>query len=366
MPTDNTMTRRLGRALARADGTALRAAIGLLERLPSAARSLAAPTPTVDGQTLDWRWALILRAQRVALPSLEELPVDASRRLFRRSMAALASAAIGPGPSARVRQGGQTRETTVEGASGPLPARWYLPPDPSDCHGAVIYWHGGGFVLGDLDTHATTCRRLASHGLRVLAATYRRAPEHVFPSAVEDALATARAVLAAETGPVFVAGDSAGASLSAAVCRLLAMAAEPVPAGQVLFYPPTNVPGRYRSDDLFEQHFGLERGLMDWFMDHTFGGPGCGDRTDPRISPLNHPVPAGLPPAYLSLAGFDPLRDQGRLWARAMTDAGTQTQVTLVEHPSQIHGFVNAVGLIEGATAAVDDAARWMTTIARR
>ena len=329
------------------DAHALQKGLAALERLPEAARAVLAPPQEVDGQTLDWRWSFILRANGLLLPKMEALPVPQARALFRREMAALA----GPPTAA---PGIRTLDTTVPGAVGPLSARWYL-PDGAPTDRMVLYWHGGGFVVGDLETHRATCTRIASQGLRVLAATYRLAPEHPFPAAFDDTIATVRHLLS-EGERVIVAGDSAGGNLSASVASALARAGEPGPAGHLLFYPALDLPGRYRSDDLFEHGFGLERGLIDWFMSHLFAGCPAALQADPRCSPLLHEVPR-LAPTWLSVAGFDPLRDQSLRWADALRHAGSTVELNV--YSEHIHGYVNAVDVIPAAGHAVDAAARW-------
>ena len=243
---------------------------------------------------------------------------------------------------------------TVPGATGPLPARRYQPTDRGST-GTLLYWHGGGFVIGDLDTHDATCRRLSRSGLTVISACYRTAPEHPFPAAPHDALATFEA-LAVDTPRLAVGGDSAGGNLAAVVARETARRGTVTPFAQLLFYPGVDLLGRRRSHQLFSADFGLELQLINWFMGHYLPIPELG--RGELASPLLHAVPDGLPPAYIALAGFDPLRDEGREYAAHLETAGVD--VELSEHPEQIHGFVNAVDLMPDACAAVDRGGRWL------
>lgn len=324
------------------EGPALRAALRAMEALPAELRDRLLPPVVVDGQTLDWRWRLTLRLQEVAQPVWWHFPVPTVRRLFARSMQVLCPPDIGDVT---------VTQTELPGAEGPRPARHYTTGGGA---GTLLFLHGGGFVIGDPATHDAPCKLLARHGLDVISLDYRLAPEHPFPAAVDDCLAAARHLLA--LGPIGIGGDSAGGNLSTVVCNELLWAGEPCPSAQLLYYLAVDMPNRYPSDDLFGQGFGLDRLFVDWFYAHTFLQPG--DPADRRCSPLLHPVAAGMPPAFVSVAGFDPLRDQGRAWAAALEAA--QCDVMLSEHPDQIHGFINAVDAMPAANDATSAGARWL------
>lgn len=248
-------------------------------------------------------------------------------------------------------------EMAIPGPGGPIPARFYEP------HGIglenrplVVYFHGGGWTIGDLDTCDSVCRFLALNApTTVLSVGYRLAPEHPFPAAVEDAHAAYRwaaestARLGVDPARIALSGDSAGGNLAAAVSLLARDDGEPRPAMQALIYPVTDVGGGQRSRDTFAKGFLLARADMDWFERHYL--PADVDRADPRVSVLRAPDLSGLPPAYVATAGFDPLRDEGEAYAARMREAGVE--VTLRRHPGLIHGFANMTAISRTANAAM-------------
>jgi acetyl esterase len=220
----------------------------------------------------------------------------------------------------------------------------------------VVYFHGGGWTIGDLDTCDSVCRFLAAHvPATVLSVDYRLAPEHRFPAAVEDAFAAYRwaAVdntrLGVDPARIAVAGDSAGGNLAAAASLLAREEGGPSPAMQVLIYPVTDAVGGQRSRDEFAKGFLLTRADMDWFEQHYLPPPI--DRADPRVSLLRAADLAGLPPAYIATAGFDPLRDEGEAYAKRMEEAGVS--VALRRHGGLIHGFANMTAISSTARAAM-------------
>jgi len=260
-----------------------------------------------------------------------------------------------PRPMARV------EELTIPGPAGELGARFYValgaprPPQP-----LLVYYHGGGWVIGDLDTHDGLCRFLAEHsGCRVLSVDYRLAPEHPFPAPGEDALAafnwaTERGeALGIDPARIAVGGDSAGGNLSAAVCLAARDDGGPQPAMQLLLYPVTDAVGGQASRDTFAKGFLLTRNDMDWFEDHYIPD-GC-DESDPRISMMRAPDVANLPPAYVATAGFDPLRDEAETYATRMREAGVT--VALQRHAGLIHGFANLTAICPSARAAMFEVA---------
>jgi acetyl esterase len=239
---------------------------------------------------------------------------------------------------------GSVRELRVAGAAGELRARHYAPSDPGGPHPLLVYVHGGGMVIGDLDTHDEPCRLLCRHGaMHVLSVDYRLAPEHPFPAPVEDALAAFRwaAEHAAELGTdptrVAIGGDSAGGNLSAVVSQLATRDGGPAPALQLLIYPSTNYRHETGSAELFGHGFLLTLDDRRWFDGHYLRGT-TAERTDPRVSPLLADDLSGLPPAVVVTAAFDLLRDEGEQYADALRDAG----VRVVKHRAagMIHGFV--------------------------
>ena len=231
----------------------------------------------------------------------------------------------------RLTRVGAVRDLDIDGGAGTLRARHYAPErrDGAPSAPLLVFFHGGGFVFGDLDTHDAPCRVLCQHGgMHVLAVDYRLAPEHPFPAAVEDALAAFRwaqahaAELGADPARVGVGGDSAGANLSAVVSQLSIEGGGVGPACQMLVYPAVDRTKEYRSIELFAEGFFLTSGSIDWFTRQYSGPPGP-HLFDPRHGPLHAESHAGLAPALVVTAGFDPLRDEGAAYADALLAAGT-------------------------------------------
>jgi acetyl esterase len=324
----------------RVEALALKATMGLPEAVQ---RRLAGAPVVLDGQTLAPETQLMLRMKQVfRLPNAELLPVPEGRRV----VAHEAAMAGGAQPI------GSVRDLPV----GDLPGRLYVPSGPAPEPGPLlVFFHGGGFMYGDLDSHDATCRLLAERaGVRVLAIDYRLAPEHPFPAAHDDALTAYRwvvqhaAVLGADPQRLAVGGDSAGGTLAAATA--IAAAGEGLPlAFQLLVYPAVDAKRDTRSLELFSEGFYLTKAFMD--LANASYAPDASDRADIRISPLRYDVPAGLAPAYVCTAGFDPLRDEGEAYARALAAAGVP--VRMHRFPDQIHGFFNIVGVGRRSRAAV-------------
>jgi acetyl esterase len=309
-------------------------------------RTFAGRPIRIDGQTLSPEVQIALRLERLAGGS-ELAPVDETRARRRHE------ARIFAGPRIEVER---TEELELTGPAGPIRARLYVPPSGELPAPLVVYYHGGGHVIGDLDTHDQPCRFLAREvPALVLAIDYRLAPEHRFPAAVEDAFAAFVMAhsdadrLGADPERIAVAGDSAGGNLAAVVCQLAAASDGPVPCFQALIYPVADYSAKRRSYELFAEGFFLTREEMNWYRDHYFAD--AGQREDPRASPVLAPDLSGLPPAHVVTAGFDPLRDEGEDYAERLRAAGVPT--TLRRESDLVHGFVNAVGLGGRAGEAV-------------
>lgn len=306
-----------------------------LTRLPAPAQRLIAGgrAPVVDGLTLHHEPSLVIAlAKRADRPPLEELPVAQARE--ETVQRALATRGVME-PVASV------EDMRLPGPAGPLSARLYVPEhaDPR----LLVYLHGGGFVVGDLVTCESVCRFLAHHaGVRVLAVDYRMGPEHLFPAAVEDATAALAwanenaASLGADPARIAVGGDSAGANLATVAARLTGSA-----AFQLLIYPVCDFSQKRHSYHSFHEGFLLSEVEMDWFRDSYL--PDETARSDPRASPLLADDLSVLPPAYVVTAGFDPLRDEGEDYARAMREAGVA--VALRRHDGLVHSFANWTNL---------------------
>lgn len=325
-------------------------------RLPDAAQLVLSGRPRrhVDGQALDAasQAVLALRPRR----DLFSQAASVSRARFRRELVAV------QGRKTPVRS---VQDLEVPGAEGPLPARHYTPEATTPAP-LLVFFHGGGFVLGDLDTHDETCRRLcAEAGHHVLSVAYRLAPECPFPGPIEDGLSAFRwaafhaAMLGADPTRVAVGGDSAGGTLSAVVALLTAH--EPMrPAAQLLIYPAVDRVTPRPSHQLFDRDYFLSLADREAFYDFYLQGA---DPTDPRVSPLLAPDLSGLPPALVVIAGFDVLRDEGEAYAAAMRAAGTPCST--YRAPSLGHGFINLTMVSRTASTAVSEVAEaWRTLLA--
>lgn len=239
----------------------------------------------------------------------------------------------------------EMRDVQIPSFSGEIPARLYR-AERRDADRLLIYFHGGGFVLGSLTSVDTVCRFIAANsGVSVLSVDYRLAPEHPFPAAIEDARTAFMfaASRAAEWGHdakrIAVGGDSAGGNIAAVLCQQLREAAVR-PAFQLLFFPVTDLSAKSASYREFAEGYFLTEKQMEWYTRHYLSDT---DPADPRVSPLLAEDLSGLPPAYVAVAGFDPLRDEGEAYARRMVEAGVP--VALRRHDGLIHAFVNTTGV---------------------
>ena len=257
---------------------------------------------------------------------------------------------------------GSVKDVTAQGPHGAIPLRVYRPAGVADGTRvpAYLFFHGGGWVIGDVNTHDVLCRQLtAASGASVISVDYRLAPEHKFPAAVDDAWAATRWVVAhaSELGVdarrVAVAGDSAGGNLAAVVARMARDAGGPAIALQVLIYPVTDVGAESKSYGDFAEGYMLTRDGMRWFTNHYLKSPG--DAQDWRVSPLRAASLARLPPALVITAGFDPLRDEGAAYAGRLTDAGVQ--VDYINYGGMIHGFMPMGKLISTGNRAISHVA---------
>jgi len=329
--------------------------VGALAALPPPLqRLLAGGGPVrIDGQELAAEYQLVLRL--VALAGHRGLYVMTpaqARAEIRRSSRVFAGA---PPAVARV------EDRVLPGPAGPIAARLYVPFDDGKRRPLVVHYHGGGWVIGDLDTHDTACRHLAREAdAGVLAIDYRLAPEHRFPAAVDDALAAFRwaaanaAALGFDPARVVVAGDSAGGNLAAVVAQLAGRDGGARPAAQLLAYPVTDLSTKHGSYRLFADGFLLSERDMDWFRGHYL--PDDAAALDPRVSPLLAPDVSGLPPAVVLTCGFDVLRDEGEAYARRLEQAGVR--VMLRRSAGLIHGFCNAVSVSPASRIAMIEGVR--------
>ncbi|MGA7481732.1 MAG: alpha/beta hydrolase [Bradyrhizobium sp.] len=257
----------------------------------------------------------------------------------------------------------------VETTDGIIPARLYTPRmlwQSNDCAPCLVFFHGGGWVIGDLDTHDVACRKLADEGqLIVISVDYRRAPEHKFPAAVDDATAATAWIsdhakeLGLDTTRLIVGGDSAGGNLAAVVSIAARDGNGPSIAGQVLVYPATDFAMTQPSHREPETSILLTHTVIRWFRDHYLNS--AADAEDWRASPARTQTLAGLPPAYILTAGADPLRDEGEEYARRLEKAGVA--VTYRTLPGQFHGFFTMGKLLDQANVAARDIGAWLRAL---
>jgi acetyl esterase len=337
--------RTRGDILAEVVGGAMVRGLGAIPA--SIADRVAGRERNLDGLQLDPHMALLLGLSDRADPADPDATAAERRARMRASTRVVAGR-----PLAGVRVQAQT----VAGGAGPLPARLYSPGVVGLGRTPLVVWlHGGGWALGDLDTHDQPCRYLCRYGrVAVLSVDYRLAPEFPFPAAVEDALAAfSWAVdhadeLGCDPSRVAIGGDSAGGNLAAVVSQLARDGRAAAPAAQLLVYPATDISVTYPSEDLFGEGYLLTRANMDWF-EATYSAGAA--KSDPRMSPLRHTDLSGLAPALVVTADFDPLRDEGELYARQLQAAGVP--VMLRRTPGLVHGFLNMTGVHRNIRAEV-------------
>jgi acetyl esterase len=255
----------------------------------------------------------------------------------------------------------ETRDTEVSGPLGPIGIRSYRPAGTaaSDVLPALVWFHGGGWLLGDLDSHDGVCRRFANAvRCRVISVDYRMAPEHVFPAAVDDCAAVIRYVLnnAASLGvdasKVAVGGDSAGGNLAAVMALMSRDGSLPPLAFQLLIYPATDMMMTTVSSTTIGPGVPLTSVTMKWFIDHYAKG----HETDWRASPGRVSSVAGTAPALVLTCALDPLRDEGIDYAKRLEREGVR--VVHLHYSDQIHGFMSMGRLIRAADQAIDMMAR--------
>jgi acetyl esterase len=282
---------------------------------------------------------LLERAAKSPLPPYYEVPAHVARRIYRDTRAALSPKAP------------EVAAVRLLIAPGPVALRAYRPAgaQPDEVLPALVYFHGGGWVIGDLDTHDVLCRLLANGAhCAVYSVDYRMGPEFKFPAAVDDCMAATRFV-AGRHKQVAVGGDSAGGNLATVVALLARDAGEPKIAYQLLIYPATDQRFAHPSIRRNGEGYLLTKRAMDYFQAQYL--PRKEDLLDWRASPLLAKSLAGLPPAYVITAGYDPLVDEGREYAERMAKEGVA--VAYREYPDMVHGFILFGGVLETANAAV-------------
>jgi acetyl esterase len=301
-------------------------------------------------------YQLYLEAGR---PSYETITPAEARELYSRSRFA-----TNPEPPELAK----VESLSIPAPHGAIPARIYTPIKLRKADGlspGLVFFHGGGWVIGNLDTHDAVCRKLADEAeLIVISVDYRLAPEHQFPAAAEDAV-TATAWIAHNAGALgidaaslSVGGDSAGGNLAAVVAIAARNGKGPAIKGQVLIYPAVDMARTHPSHHSAETSLLLTHALVKWFDVHYLGGA---DVNDWRASPARAATLAGLPPAYVLTAGADPLRDEGCDYATALQRAGVP--VTYRHFAGQFHGFFTMGKLLPQANIAASEIAAWLKVL---
>jgi len=297
------------------------------------------------GRTLDPRMQFLASQARDAPPLSSFTPAEA-----RMGAAQMLAPFAG-----RLEAGVRVEQLNVPGGAGEVAARAYRPADQDPSTPIIVFAHFGGGVIGDLDTSEVFCSILAK-AVRcpVLSVDYRLAPEHRFPAALDDMLAAYRWArdnaprFGAPAGVAAVAGDSMGGNFAAVIAQEMKRLGEDQPALQLLIYPALDVAGESPSMTTYADAYPLTRATMEWFMGHYMrpeDSPG-----DPRLSPIRAEDVAGLAPAVIVTAGFDPLLDQGEMYARRLRSAGGQVTYRCYDHLA--HAFTAFTGVVPAADAA--------------
>jgi acetyl esterase len=326
-----------------------------LPRIPDGVKRLllGGRSVTIDGNTLDTTLQLMLTAQRAT--GVDGLAADDDVIGARARLELLA---------ASIKQDilvGKVTNLSIPGPAGPIPARHYSPArsDVAAAAPMLVFYHGGGQVIGSLNTHDDLCRKICRDGgLHVLSVDYRLAPEHKALAGADDAFAAFlwahdhAADLGADADRVAVGGDSAGGNLAALVAQRARTEGPGQPALQLLLYPLTNYRDETRSQTLFAEGYFLTKHDLDWFRSHYLDGAQV-DASDPRVSPLLADDLSGLPPALVLTGGFDPLRDEGNQYADALRAAGVA--VDHRQFDSLVHGWANFFPLGGGSAVATTE-----------
>jgi acetyl esterase/lipase len=298
--------------------------------------------------------ALLERAKKSALPPYYEVPPAVARRLYHDTRGALT-----PDPPAVE----SVQLLLAPGPGGPVPVRAYRPQGASKDQvlPALIYIHGGGWVIGDLDTHDVVCRTLANAArCAVFSVEYRKAPESPFPAAVDDCFAALRFVsadansLKINPNQVAVGGDSAGGNLATVIALMARDAGGPPVSFQLLIYPGADQRMQLPSIDRNGEGYLLTKKAMHYFRGHYL--PREQDWSDWRASPLLAKLLAGLPPALVLTAGYDPLLDEGKAYAERLQEEGVKTEYR--NYADMVHGFIVMGRVLDTANAALADCAR--------
>ncbi len=292
--------------------------------------------------------------QMTAMPRLKmsDMPLSLSRQSFAQMMAMMGPHDVPVG---------KVQNITLAGPAGEIRARVYSPiAAGGEALPALVYFHGGGFVTGDLETHDGLCRLIAHEGgFLVVAVDYRLAPEHKWPAQIDDAFAATRWVFAnapslgIDAGRIAIGGDSAGGHLAACVTQMVKAHGGLKIAFQLLMFPGTEFTTDTGSMQRFAVGYMMEKQTIEWFYSQVL--PDGTDRASAKISPLLAKDFSGLPPAYIMLGGYDPLHDEGLAYAQKLEAAGVK--VTVADYADMVHCFIYLQSVLPQAHDAVAKAA---------
>lgn len=298
--------------------------------------------------TLDPQTRLVLEQMAAAgAPPMETLTLEQAR-------AAMVL------PQGELEPVGKIEDRTFPGPESDIPVRVYYPKEIQTNYPALVYYHGGGWVVGNIDSHDNVCRALTNLANCVtISVDYRLAPEHKFPAAVVDSFAAVQYIyehaedFQVDRSRISVGGDSAGGNLAAVVSNLAKERGNPPICFQLLFYPSTNLGGNPTASmrENAEGYF-LTKGAMEWFRDCYLNGEE--DKLNPLLSPILNEDFKGLPPALVITAEYDPLRDEGEDYAKKLAEAGVAVET--VRYNGAIHGFVSMAAVIDQGKKALEKA----------
>lgn len=302
--------------------------------------------------TLDPQAQFVLElVENANLPELCDLPPGEAREMFE---------ATAPKLAVRPENVFRVEDRYIPGLADPIPLRIYTPVElaAGERLPVLVYLHGGGFVVGSLDSYDSTCRVLANRsGCIVVSVDYRLAPEHKFPAAVDDCVEALNWVaenaeeIDADPERMAIAGDSAGGNLAAVATVVARDDGGPALQLSVLIYPvAAGTPNSYSHHAFAEKHF-LTRRTILWFYEQYLNGPD--DAADPRFAPLETPDLSGLPPTLLIVAGYDPLRDEGLAYGERLRQAGVE--VTISNYEGMLHGFITMADVVDKGMEAIDE-----------
>jgi acetyl esterase len=300
--------------------------------------------------------AFLDRAAQIPRPKIWDIPPVLARQSFSGMMEITGPKDVPVG---------KVDNFSIPGPAGPMRARSYAPIAAAGSLPTLIYFHGGGFVAGSLESHDGLCRLFtAEGGFKVIAVDYRLAPEHPWPAAVDDAWAAVEWIeqnattLGVDAGRIAVGGDSAGGMLTAIVTQLAREKGGVKIAYQLLLFPNTQMGGETSSLQEFAVGYFLERRAIEYF--NALYLPSGTDRNAPKVSPLRAKSFSGLPAAYVMLGGFDPLHDEGLAYAEKLRAAGVK--VTIADYADMVHGFIYLQTVLPQAHEAVREAAKAVKT----